>query len=108
MSISEEVKRRGKNIPRLQQQAELSKRKAEYLASPRGLAKETIKGLPEAAKKVGGAVVGGAGKVAKAIGYQLKGGKYGEEQGKRFDLRTEIKRRTERGLGPLKGINLFK
>lgn len=53
-----------------------AKKRADYLNSPKGLAKETAKGMPEAAKKIGRGV-------KKSVVDFLGGGEYGEKQNER-------------------------
>ena len=73
---------RGRKIKRLQQQAMLAKRRAEYLASPKGLARETVKGMPAATVKIGKGI-------REKIRYFLGGGEYGRRQ----DIRTKERMR---------------
>jgi len=84
---------RGKKMEVLQQQAVLAKRKAEYLASPKGLAKETIKGMPAAAAKIGKGIRG-------KIRYFLGGGEYGRKQDIRTKERMKIweEEKSKRGI----------
>ena len=53
--------------------ASIFKQKADYLSSPKGLIKETIKGLPKASKKVGGVMIRAPFRATKAIGKAIKG-----------------------------------
>lgn len=44
---------------RIQQETETARKRAKYLGSPRGLATETVKGLPRAARQIAGRLIGG-------------------------------------------------
>ena len=46
--------RKANKLKRLRRRSDRAKKRADYLASPKGLAKETVKGLPSATKKVFG------------------------------------------------------
>jgi len=84
---------RGKKIDVLRQQAVLAKRKAEYLASPKGLAKETIKGMPASAVKIGKGI-------REKMRYFLGGGEYGRRQNIKTKERMKIweKEKSKRGI----------
>lgn len=57
---------------RLKAEAEASKKKADYAKSPKGMAIETIKGLPTAAKIVGKAIASVPRKIMGDIEEKLK------------------------------------
>lgn len=69
-----------RKIVRLKAESLQAQKKAEFLASPRGLAIETIKGMPTATLKIG-----------RDIKRVLAGGAYGEQMEKRARATPEGK-----------------